>query len=62
MEGLNQDFLRRIQGHISSDALSNAITIFFATSVVVASSLDTQLQNYESFLTNSMTSGDVAVP
>ena len=51
LEGLNQDFSRRIKDHVSDDALSNAV-LMFATSVVVAASLDTQLQHYESFLTN----------
>lgn len=53
LEGLNQDFSRRIRGYVSSDALSNAVIMFFATSVVVASSLDKQLERYEPFLTNS---------
>ncbi|MGB0416795.1 MAG: DUF6901 family protein [Coraliomargarita sp.] len=52
LEGLNQDFSRRIQGYVSSDALSNAVIMFFATSVVVSSSLDAQLERYEPFLTN----------
>jgi len=52
LEGLNQDFSKRIQGSSSSDAVSNALVMFFATSVVVASSLDQQLQRHQGFLTN----------
>jgi hypothetical protein len=50
---LNQDFSKRIQASASSDALSNAIIIFFATSVVVANSLDKQLTRHERYLTNA---------
>lgn len=52
LEVLNQDFSRRIQDSSSSDAVSNAVIMFFATSVVVASSLDEQLQRHQGFLTN----------
>ena len=52
LEGLNQDFSKRIQDSSSGDAVSNAVIMFFATSVVVASSLDRQLQQHQSFLTN----------
>jgi len=52
LEGLNQDFSKRIQDSSSSDAVSNAVIMFFATSVVVASSLDQQLQQHQGFLTN----------
>jgi len=53
LEGLNRDFSKRIEESIRSDALSNAVIMFFATSVVVASSLDKQLQRHEKYLTNS---------
>lgn len=53
LEGLNQDFSKRIQASASSDALSNAIIMFFATSVVVANSLDKQLARHEGYLTNA---------
>lgn len=53
LEGLNQDFSKRIQASISSDAVSNAVIMFFATSVVVASSLDKQLERYQDYLTNA---------
>jgi hypothetical protein len=52
LEVLNQDFSKRIRDSIRSDAVSNAVIIFFATSVVVASSLDQQLQRDQSYLTN----------
>lgn len=52
LEGLNQDFSKRIQDSSRSDAVSNAVIMFFATSVVVASSLDQQLQRHQGFLTN----------
>ncbi|MGB0257420.1 MAG: DUF6901 family protein [Coraliomargarita sp.] len=51
--GLNQDFSRRIQGSVESDAMSNAVIIFFATSVLVSTSLEEQLAQYERYLTNS---------
>lgn len=52
LEGLNRDFSKRIEGSSSSDAVSNAIIMFFATSVIVASSLDQQLKEHESYLTS----------
>jgi hypothetical protein len=52
LEGLNQDFSKRIQDSSSSDAASNAVIMFFATSVVVASSLDQQLKRHQGYLTN----------
>ncbi len=51
--GLNQDFSRRIQDSIQSDAMSNAVIIFFATSVLVSTSLEEQLAQYEGYLTNT---------
>ncbi|MFT5836538.1 MAG: hypothetical protein ACI9ZV_000033 [Candidatus Azotimanducaceae bacterium] len=53
LEGLNQDFSKRIQSSITCDALSNAVTMFFATSVVVADSLDKQLVRHQNYLTNA---------
>lgn len=52
LEGLNRDFSKRVQDSISSDAVSNAVIMFFATSVVVSSSLDQQLKRHEKYLTN----------
>lgn len=53
LEGLNQDFSKRIQPFITSDAVSNAVIMFFATSVVVSSSLDQQLATHQKYLTNA---------
>lgn len=53
LEGLNQDFSKRIQDSITNDALSNAVIMFFATSVVVADSLDKQLARHQHYLTNA---------
>lgn len=53
LEGLNQDFSKRIQDSITNDALSNAVIMFFATSVVVADSLDKQLARHQDYLTNA---------
>ena len=52
LEGLNQDFSKRVQSSIRRDAVANAVIMFFATSVVVASSLEQQLQRHQGFLTN----------
>ncbi|MEM8867628.1 MAG: hypothetical protein AAGC73_05120 [Verrucomicrobiota bacterium] len=53
LEGLNRDFSKRVQNSINSDAVSNAVIMFFATSVLVASSLEQQLQRHEKYLTNT---------
>jgi hypothetical protein len=53
LEGLNRDFSKRIQKSSCSDAVSNAVVMFFATSVVVASSLDQQLARHQNYLTNT---------
>ncbi len=53
LEGLNQDFSKRIETSITSDAMSNAVIMFFATSVVVADSLDKQLARHQGYLTNA---------
>lgn len=52
LEALNQDFSKRIQDSSSSDAVSNAVIMFFATSVVLVTSLDQQLQHHQDFLMN----------
>lgn len=54
LEGLNQDFSKRIQATAKNDAVSNAVIMFFATSVVVVSSLDEQLVKHQSYLTNAV--------
>lgn len=53
LEGLNRDFSKRIQKSSCSDAVSNAVVMFFATSVVVASSLDQQLVRHQNYLVNA---------
>lgn len=53
LEGLNQDFSRRIQASLSSDAVTNAVIMFFATSVVVSNSLEHQLDKHQDYLTNT---------
>lgn len=53
LEGLNRDFSKRIQASSCSDAVSNAVIMFFATSVVVSSSLDQQLARHQNYLTNT---------
>jgi len=53
LEGLNRDFSKRIRKSSRSDAVSNAAIMFFATSVVVSSSLEEQLARYQSYLTNT---------
>ena len=58
LEVLNQEFSRRIQASITSDAVSNAVIMFFATSVVVANSLEHQLKQHQSYLTNMPKSKD----
>lgn len=56
LEVLNQEFSKRIQASISSDAVSNAVIMFFATSVLVANSLEHQLEKHKDYLTNAPSS------
>jgi len=51
MEGLNEAFSRRIRDMDQSDAASNAIVMFFATSIVVASSIEEGLIEYKDYFT-----------
>lgn len=53
LEGLNRDFSKRVQDSQESDAVSNAVIMFFATSVVVATSLEQQLKKHEDYMTNA---------
>ena len=53
LEGLNRDFSKRVQSSLESDAVSNAVTMFFATSVVVSNSLEQQLKKHEAYMTNA---------
>jgi len=51
LEGLNEDFSHRIQEIDQNDAISNAMVMFFAASVVVASLIEDGLIEYEDFFT-----------
>lgn len=51
LEELNQAFSKRIREMDQSDAVSNAIIIFFSASIVVAFALDEQLQEYKDYFT-----------
>ncbi len=55
LEGLNRDFSERIKGLISGDVMVNAIILFFATSVVVNTSLEQHLDDEEGYFTGSDT-------
>lgn len=57
LEGLNEAFSRRIRDIDQSDAISNAIVMFFAASIVVASSIEEGLDEYEDYFT-----GECAMP
>jgi hypothetical protein len=50
---LNQDFVRRIQGAIKKDAVSNAIFGFFASASLIASDLDALMENNKAYMLNS---------
>ena len=58
LEGLNRDFTKRIRESLTSDAVSNAVIMFFATSVVVATSLEQQLAKHQGYLTNAPDKSD----
>lgn len=51
LETLNEAFSERIKSIEESDALSNAIVMFFAASVVVADSIDEELREYKDYFT-----------
>jgi hypothetical protein len=51
LEELNQAFTERIRAIERSDAISNAMVIFFASSIVVASALEEDLQEYKNYFT-----------
>ncbi|MEO0510685.1 MAG: hypothetical protein AAF065_12595 [Verrucomicrobiota bacterium] len=53
LEILNHAFSRRIRDIEQSDAISNAIVMFFASSVVVASALDERLEEYRDYFTGA---------
>lgn len=51
LEQLNKDFSERIRGIEQSDAISNAMVMFFAASIVVADALEEQLDQYKDYFT-----------
>lgn len=51
LEQLNQAFSERIRGIEKSDAISNAMVMFFAASIVVASALEEHLDEYKDYFT-----------
>lgn len=51
LEGLNKSFSARIHEIDQNDAISNAIIIFFAASIVVAFSIEDGLDEYEDYFT-----------
>ncbi len=51
LESLNKAFSQRIQGIEQSDAISNAIIMFFASSIVVASAIEEGLEEYRDYFT-----------
>jgi len=57
LEQLNKAFAERIRSIERSDAISNAMVIFFATSIMVASALEEKLEEYKDYFT-----GESATP
>lgn len=51
LEQLNQAFSERIRDMERSDAISNAMVIFFATSIVVADALEERLDRHKDYFT-----------
>ncbi|MEM8867354.1 MAG: hypothetical protein AAGC73_03720 [Verrucomicrobiota bacterium] len=51
LEGLNKDFTERIKNIEQSDAITNAIVIFFASSIVVHFSIEEELKEYRDYFT-----------
>jgi len=51
LEGLNRNFSSRIQAVEENDAISNAIVIFFSTSLVVVDSIEDGLEEYRNLFT-----------
>lgn len=56
LEQLNQAFSERIRGIEQSDAISNAMVMFFSTSIVVASALEEHLDEYKDYFTGKSVS------
>lgn len=53
LEQLNQAFAERIRSIERSDAISNAMVIFFSTSIIVASALEENLEEYKAYFTGA---------
>ena len=51
LESLNQAFSKRIQEIERSDAISNAMVMFFSTSIVAASAIEEHLEEYKDYFT-----------
>lgn len=51
LETLNQAFSSRLQAIEQSDAISNAMVMFFSTSIVAASAVEDQLEEYKDYFT-----------
>ena len=51
LEQLNQAFSERIREVGQSDAISNAMIIFFSTSIIIGSALEEHLEEYEDYFT-----------
>ena len=51
LEGLNQDFSQRIQEIDQNDAISNAMVMFFASSIIIADLIDDGLTEYQDYFT-----------
>lgn len=51
LEELNQAFSERIRSIEQSDAISNAMVMFFAASIVVADALEERLEEYKDYFT-----------
>ncbi|MFP4260016.1 MAG: DUF6901 family protein [Opitutales bacterium] len=53
LESLNQAFSARIGEIERSDAISNAMIMFFSTSIVAASAIEEQLEEYKDYFTGA---------
>ncbi len=53
LEQLNHAFSARISGISRGDAISNAMVMFFSTSVVAASAIEEQLEEYRDYFTGA---------
>jgi len=51
LEGLNKTFSKRIEKLGQHDAISNAIVMFFASSIIAAGSIEEKLEEYRAYFT-----------